>query len=293
MTAATSKSLDYARPIEIAKGVYWVGFHDVQSGLHCNPYLIVDDAEAVVIDGGSRPDFPSVMMKILSTGIDPSAISALIYQHYDPDLCGSIPNFEDIISRPDLKIISVKSNHMFIRHYAASSALVSLEDNENRYRFSSGRELQFIRTPYAHAEGSFATFDPTLGVLFTSDLFGSYGKQWEIFLRLDAACHDCVDYANCPNHQAYCPLPDILRFHQLIMPSERILKYALEQLGKIPFSIIAPQHGSVIREPEAIETIWKALAALKRVGIDGVIGDRTDFELQRVRPQPSGSADSR
>ena len=56
---------EYERAIEIADGVYWIGFNDPQSGLHCNPYLVIDNHEAVVIDGGSRPDFATVMMKIL------------------------------------------------------------------------------------------------------------------------------------------------------------------------------------------------------------------------------------
>ena len=102
--------IDLESAVEIAEGIYWIGFYDEQSGLHCNPYLIVDHDEAVVIDGGSRPDFATVMMKILQTGIAPNQIIALLYQHYDPDLCGSIPNFEDIIKRDDLKVISDSEN---------------------------------------------------------------------------------------------------------------------------------------------------------------------------------------
>jgi len=45
----------YDSAVEIAPGIFWVGFYDAPSGLHCNPYLIVDEDEAVVIDGGSRP----------------------------------------------------------------------------------------------------------------------------------------------------------------------------------------------------------------------------------------------
>jgi hypothetical protein len=109
--------IDLETSVEIADGIYWIGFYDEQAGLHCNPYLIVDNDEAIVIDGGSRPDFATVMMKILQTGITPNQIVALLYQHYDPDLCGSIPNFEDIIKRNDLKILSDSENLMFIRHY--------------------------------------------------------------------------------------------------------------------------------------------------------------------------------
>lgn len=145
-----SINLDYDRPIKIEEDIYWVGFYDVQSGLHCNPYLIVDGEEAVVIDGGSRPDFPTVMMKILQTGTAPDSIMALIYQHYDPDLCGSIPNFEDIISKDDLKIISDKFNHRFIRHYSVTAPLILLEDLNFEFALSSGRKLKFIKTPYCH-----------------------------------------------------------------------------------------------------------------------------------------------
>ena len=91
----TPTSLDFTRPITIAEGVHWVGFYDRDAGLHCNPYLVVDGGEAVLIDGGSLPDFPVVLTKILQTGIHPGAIRALVYQHIDPDLCGSMARFEE------------------------------------------------------------------------------------------------------------------------------------------------------------------------------------------------------
>ena len=170
--------IDIESSVEIAEGVHWVGFYDEQAGLHCNPYLIVDNDEAIVIDGGSRPDFATVMMKILQTGITPNQIVALLYQHYDPDLCGSIPNFEDIIKRNDLKILSDSENLMFIRHYSVATRLLPISKLNYQYSFSSGRTLQFIKTPYSHSGGSIVTFDPQSGILFTSDLFGSLGLEW-------------------------------------------------------------------------------------------------------------------
>ena len=257
--------------IEIAEGIYWVGFYDVQSGLHCNPYLIVDHDEALVIDGGSRPDFATVMMKIMQTGIAPKQIQALVYQHYDPDLCGSIPNFEDIIRREDLKIISDAENLMFIRHYSAASRLVSLNKLKFEYTFSSGRKIHFAKTPYAHAAGSFITFDPKTKVLFTSDLFGSYGKNWELYLRLTNACLNCRDYASCAGNLPVCPVVGILHFHKKIMTSTRALRYALEIISKIPFEIIAPQHGSIINDKQIIRHVFGLLGSLENVGIDEII----------------------
>jgi flavorubredoxin len=279
MSKSTHADTDYENPIEIVDGIFWVGFYDRQSGLHCNPYLIIDNNEALVIDGGSRPDFPTVMMKILQTGIAPNQIKALLYQHYDPDLCGSIPNFEGIIKRPDLKILSETENLMFIRHYSVSSQLFPLPQVNYQYAFSSGRTLEFIRTPYSHSAGSFITFDPKSKILFSSDLFGSYGTGWELFLKLKPECLPCTQLNKCPQKLPNCPINDILDFHRAIMPSHKALKYAIEKILETPFETIAPQHGSIINNQKAINYILKLLISLENVGIDGIIDDKYRFKF--------------
>lgn len=277
------KAVDYERAVEVAKGVFWIGFYDAQSGLHCNPYLVVDHDEAVVIDGGSRPDFPTVMMKILQTGISPNQIKGLVYQHYDPDLCGSLPNFEDIIGRQDLKIISAAANNMFIRHYATQSKLLALENIGSRFTFSSGRVLQFIKTPYAHAQGSLVTFDAESGILFSSDLFGSYGTEWSLFFDLHPACMACTDLSDCSRQSVKCPVRDILKFHQKLMPSEKALQHALKKLLQVPFRIVAPQHGSVMTDPHMIQRVLELLAGLRGVGIDALVEDGFRVGLDRIQ----------
>ena len=273
----------YESAIEVAGGIYWIGFYDLDSGLHCNPYLIIDNDEAVVIDGGSRPDFPTVMMKILRTGVALPGIKALIYQHYDPDLCGSIPNFEALIGRPDLKIISDAANHMFIRHYAAKSRLVSLESIRHEYRFKSGRTLRFVNTPYSHSAGSFVTFDTKTNVLFSSDLFGSYGSQWELFLKLDASCIECTTFPICPNKKIYCPLSDILSFHQQIMTSAKALRHSLKQVLKIPFMKILPQHGSIISQPNDFVLLFKLLGNADDIGIDAITTEKSGLSHEDIQ----------
>ncbi len=251
-----------------------MGFCDDESGLHCNPYLIIDNDEAVLIDGGSRPEFPQVMMKVLKTGVNPHHIRALIYQHFDPDLCGSIPNLENIISNKDLRIISEKSNNVFIKHYYVTSGLLSIDEIDYKFKFQSGRELSFYKTPYAHAPGSFVTFDSKSGILFTSDLFGSYGKEWELFLTLEKECFNCADYNDCPNKKDYCPIPDLLNFHKEVIPSGEALKQAIEVVAKVPLSIIAPQHGSIIHKADDIAFVCEKLFKLDGVGIDKLAHNR-------------------
>ena len=275
--------IDLETSVEIADGIYWIGFYDEQAGLHCNPYLIIDNDEAMVIDGGSRPDFATVMMKILQTGIAPNQIVALLYQHYDPDLCGSIPNFEDIINRNDLRIISDSANLMFIRHYSVTTRLLPINEINYQYTFSSGRTLQFFKTPYCHSGGSIVTFDPKSGILFTSDLFGGLGLEWELFLELGPECGDCVDSKQCQQIRANCPINDIINFHKTVMPSRKALRYSLEQILDIPFKKIAPQHGSIISDKEIMHTVFQALATLEEVGIDGIVEDGYVFNSDHLR----------
>lgn len=287
MPLITHINLDYSRPVKLAEEVYWVGFHEAQTEAPTNPYLIVDGNEAVVLDGGSRTAFPTVMMKILQTGIPPSSIAALIYQNYDPRLCGSMPHLESIIDRKDLKVISDKANHMFIQHYSVNAAFLSLQDVGFTFRFSSGRTLRFIKTPYAHTAGSFITFDEKTGILFTSDLFSGYATEKELFLRLGQACRNCAnpgDMEQCKTGRRLCPIDGILSFHREIMTSERALKLALEEMSRIPFTIIAPQHGCIVHEPEDVIHVCERLATLRGVGIDGLSGDRPFAELGNITP---------
>ncbi|MDA8125410.1 MAG: MBL fold metallo-hydrolase [Deltaproteobacteria bacterium] len=261
----------YDRPVEIAERIYWVGFHDEETNFHCNPYLIVEDGRAAVIDAGSRPDFPVVMLKIMQTGISPEQIAALIYQHPDPDLCGSMSNMVDLCASPDLEILSDPTNNIFLSYYLEREKRRLLRSvDEYGLTFSvNGRVLQFFKTPFAHSAGSFVTYDPRTKTLFTSDLFGSLSQEWDLFLKLDAECRRCSDTRRCQSRRPHCPLSDIMEFHKRVMPSEKSLQWAMNVISGLDVQLIAPQHGSIVNRKEDIDLLADRLANLKGVGIDG------------------------
>jgi len=263
----------YDRPLKIAEGIYWVGFYDKKTNFHCNPYLVVQGDQAVLIDGGSRPDFAVVMTKILETGIYPSQIVALIYQHYDPDLCGSMSNMIDICDNKNLKIISETTNEIFINFYIERSKQSLLESIENRgYCFDfNGRILEFFKTPYAHTAGSFVTYDKKSKTRFSSDLFGSFSVKWDIFLQLEDDCIMCEDYFNCKKGNDYCPLSDIVEFHRIIMPCRQSLGRAMSVIKDLDINIIAPQHGIVLPNRRDIYFLIDKLATLEKVGVDSIV----------------------
>lgn len=274
-----NSNIDLQRPVKLAEDVYWVGFFDEESGIQCNPYLIIDGEEGVLLDGGSRPDFPTVMMKILQTGLAPGMISTLIYHHYDPDLCGSLPNLEDIINRPTLKILSHSHNNFFIRHYMARSKLYCIDQIGRKLQLKSGRTLRFIPTPFSHSGGSFMTYDEKSGILFSSDIFGSYtkhGEGMELFAELPDVCHSCQDKGMgqddyiCASAAAPCPLTPMFKWHRDIMTSGKALRYALQLTDATAPTMLAPQHGHVLTREKDILLIAKRLMELNDIGIDGV-----------------------
>ena len=263
-----NKELDYSDYVEIADGTYWVGFSDKNAGFHCNPYLIIDNGEAALIDSGSRNDFSTVMLKIMRTGTDPRNITRLIYQHYDPDLCGNIPHMEALINNDELKIISHRENNIFIKYYSSKSERECIADLGYEYNFASGRKLIFILTPYSHSAGSFVTYDTKTKVLFSSDLFGSYDTDWGLYSSIIEKCAYCTPDNICPVSGMPCQITGILNFHKSVMTSTVALRYALKQLEGLDISLIAPQHGSLLHTPLIQKIVKDRLGALDGIGID-------------------------
>lgn len=94
---------------------------------------------------------------------------------------------------------------------------------------------------------------------------------------------ECVNLKKCPAERTNCPIQDILNFHKTVMPSCKALRYSLEQILDIPFTAIAPQHGSIIDNKEIMRYVFELLATLKGVGIDGIIEDDYDFNSDKLR----------
>lgn len=244
--ASPMASQDYDNSIAITRDIHWVGFFDEEASLHCNPYLIIDDNEAVLIDPGSIPHFSIVMRKVIDL-INPEDISLIIASHQDPDVAGNLAVVEDVIGRADLKIAAHSNTVRLIRHYGIRSECFAVDHNEFEYTLKSGRTLSFVPTPYLHAPGAMATYDRKTRSLFTSDLFGAISKEWSLFARGDF----------------FTPMA---AFHQLYMPSGAVLAGCMERLAMMEIDRILPQHGSIL-EGGDVETAIRKLKELP-CGID-------------------------
>ena len=261
-------------PVEIADGIFWLGYSNNNLGLHCNPYLIREGDEAVLIDGGSRDDFSYVMLKILRTGLRPSQITRLIYHHYDPDLCGNLPQLESIIRSDELRIISHAESNVFIHYYSKKTPKLDYREIGGEFVFQTGRRLTFHGTPFCHSPGSFMSYDTKTKTLFSSDLFGSYDVSWQLYLELNDDCHECHAQSICPRTGGKCPLYGIDQFHKRIMPSTAALKYALDVIEPLEIERIAPQHGSILKNKQDARTVISFLRNMGDVGIDYLCAEK-------------------
>ena len=219
-------SHNYSKPVEVAQGIYWVGFHDPEELFHCNPYLLVDGQEAILFDPGGVPDYSMVAEKVFAI-VKPDQISHVVLHHQDPDICACLPLLEQVIDHGKLKIITHSMTSILIRYYGIKSEFFLVDKNAYTLRLKSGRVLRFLLTPFCHFPAAIVTYDEQEKILFSSDLFGAISSDWSLFAR-----------------QGY--EKQMQTFHAGYMASTRHLSAVMQTLARLDIEMILPQHGSII-----------------------------------------------
>ncbi len=228
---------DYAmqnKPVEIAEGIYWVGANIRESGLVCNPYLIVAGEEAVLVDPGSPLDFDKVYDNVRQL-VPLERIKYIILQHQDPDFCASTPLFEQ--KGVTAAIATHWRTAQLVKYYGIKSPFYIINQHKNKLQLNNGRVLQFIATPYLHYPGAITTYDQQTKTLFSSDLFGAYSYYWSLFAD------------ELPDMNGKDMYLEVMKtFHEHYMPANSILRPVMEKFLQLDIQTIAPQHGSIIRK---------------------------------------------
>lgn len=195
-------------------------------GLHCNPYLIVDGDEGVLIDPGSVLDFEDVYENVCSI-ISLEKIKYVILHHQDPDFCSAVPLFEKAGAK--FEIVTHWRTQTLVKYYGIQSNYYIINENEFKLTLASGRTLGFVLTPYLHFPGAFTSYDYQSRILFSSDLFGAFSYEWSLYAK--------GDY-----------IEKMKTFHEHYMPANSIIRPVMELFLGMEINMIAPQHGSIIKE---------------------------------------------
>jgi two-component system, cell cycle response regulator len=213
-------------PYDLGNNIYWVGKRGLNGNLDCNPYLIIEQNEAVLIDPGSPLDFEVVKANVESL-ISLDKITLVIVHHQDPDLCASLTLFEEAgINCP---IALHWRTSTMVHYYGVKNPFYLVNEERWSWNFSTGRQIDFFSASYCHFPGAIISFDSLSGTLFSGDLFGAYVKGGESLFAGE-------------NY-----IESMVTFHEHYMPSHDILKAVLSNLIPLEIHLIAPQHGRIIK----------------------------------------------
>ncbi len=227
--------------IAIVDGIHWVGTNDrrtalfesiwpIPKGISYNSYLIVDEKTALIdtVKDLSVYGYLQKLQRLL--GPDRS-LDYLVINHMEPDHSGAIGILRKIY--PQMRIVGNKKTAEYL------ASLYGIEDNVQMVadgeELSLGRrKLSFHLTPMVHWPETMMTHEPSAGVLFSGDAFGSFGAlNGGIF-------DDQVDVGYLED--------EILRyFSNIVGQYSPMVQKAIEKLGRVQIKIIASTHGPIWR----------------------------------------------
>ena len=228
LEALAGREVDESGPIPLFESqghaVAWVGSSRV-SNFRCNAYLIRSGAEVWLLDPGAASEFEAVRDRV-ATLVPPERVTRLIAHHQDPDLAGSLPAWTELASRA--VVHTTYRCSVLIEHYGVDPSRFANVDGSEGHR---GVDLRFAMAPFLHSPGSFATYDPTSGFLFTGDIFAGI---------VDPAAWRLVT----DDFETQAPALEF--FHAYYMASNKALRHFVGNLEGHDVRAILPQHGSIL-----------------------------------------------
>lgn len=227
------------KPLEIKKGIYWVGgidwqlreFHgyETRRGSTYNSYLICDE-KIVLVDTVKHYLFDEMLARIKEI-VDPAKIDYIVTNHVEMDHSGSLPKILDIAKQATV-IVSPNGEKGLKRHFKKQwpFKVVNTGDAINIGK----RNLQFILTPMVHWPDSMATYVPEEKLLLPNDAFGQHIASTQRFA-------DEVPWGVVEEEAAKY-------YANIVLPYGIQVQKALSAVSSIDIDMIAPSHGLIWRK---------------------------------------------
>jgi flavorubredoxin len=290
---------DTAEPLELVKGVYWVGvvdwnirdFHGYETpkGSSYNAYLIVDEKIALV--DTVKLEFAQELLERISQIIDPAKIDYVVANHVEMDHSGSLPAV--MAAAPNAKIYCTKQgkNGLCVYYKAHGCQDWKFETVETGNELNLGsKTLLFIEATMLHWPDSMETYIKEDKILLSNDGFGQHVATSK---RFDDEVGDVMDdaaeyYAN------------------ILMPFGQIVLKYIETVGTLGIDIdmIAPSHGIIWRKnpgqiieaygrwarsenkekvPIIYDTMWNSTHIMAQSILEGVRSAGVEVKLLNIR----------
>ena len=167
----------------------------------------------------------------------------VVAHHCEQDHSGSLPAV--LAAYPMAKVVTnAKCRELLKDHLLIpDDKFLTVEDGQT---LSLGdKTLQFILTPWVHWPETMVTYLKEDQVLFTCDWFGSHLATSELY-----AVDECKVQETAKRY-----------FAEIMMPFRAAIKGDLEKIKDLAFTMIAPSHGPVHREPTMIINAYREWSA--------------------------------
>ncbi|MFA6646884.1 MAG: FprA family A-type flavoprotein [Sphaerochaetaceae bacterium] len=229
---------------QIASNVYWVGGNDnrierfenmfpLPHGVAYNAYIILDEKTVLLdtVDQAIREQFLENVAHVLNG----RPLDYLVINHMEPDHCG---NIEAIVKMyPQVTIIGNKKTFEFFnQYYTLDISKQTLVVKEGDTLSLGQHTLKFHMAPMVHWPEVMFTLEVTKGILFSADVFGSFG------IHPGTLFADEVDYDRVF-------LDETRRYYANIVGRYGTqVKNALSRLPLDSVKLLCPLHGPIWRK---------------------------------------------
>ena len=282
-------------PVEIKKGIYWVGvvdwdirtFHgntySTKRGTTYNSYLIID--EKVTLVDGVLSTFAAEQIERIREIVPVEKIDYIVVNHIEPDHSGALPGLMKLC--PKAKLFgTAKCKEGLARMYRTDWGLQVVKTGD---KLKLGkRTLSFIEAPMIHWPDSMFTYCAEEELLLPNDAFGQHYATSE---RFDDETDQCALMDEAAKYYA-----------NILWPLSGMIARKIDEILKMNISIkmIAPSHGIIWRrdpmkivnsyikwtknetKPKAVvvfETMWGSTEMMARKITEGLTDGGVETKL--------------
>jgi len=229
------------KPLEVAKGIYWVGaidwnirdFHGyiTDLGTTYNSYLIVD--EKITLVDAVKKEFADELIERISQIVDPKKIDYVISNHTEMDHSGGLARVMHRIGEEKPVYCSKTGFKNLSKHFAQKWNYQPVEDG-GQLKIGK-RTLVFMETKMLHWPDSMFTYAKEDKILFSSDAFGQHYAGPERF-------DDQIGVAIMPHAKKY--------FANILLLYAPLILKLVEKVKSMGLAIdtILPDHGVMWRK---------------------------------------------
>ncbi|MDR1317595.1 MAG: FprA family A-type flavoprotein [Spirochaetales bacterium] len=250
------------RAREIAGGIYRIGANitngdlfegmwAIPDGVSLNAYIVRGEKTALVDLIRDWDDAPmKIRDQLASISVDVKKIDYLILNHLEPDHTGWLGMFRDLC--PGAEILTTVKGAALVKSFYGIEDGVRTVKTGDTLDLGAGKKLVFVEAPNVHWPETMLSYEPSAGVLFSCDAFGSYGS-------VGAELFD--DELSAEGH-AFFEKETLRYYANIVAGFSSFVEKAIAKLEGLEINIIAPSHGILWKEnPRTIISRYLRYAA--------------------------------